>query len=99
MPARAAAPRTVLFLHNAGLLARYWDEGGHDTLVRLQAAARRPADDPHGLWLLCPMEVRSRMPQLEGKTVEVIGGDGERAYLDSKFLDSLAGEQKTEEAS
>ncbi|MFC4466266.1 hypothetical protein ACFPH6_17325 [Streptomyces xiangluensis] len=39
--ARAAAPRTVLFLHNAGLLARYWDEGGHDTLVRLQAAARR----------------------------------------------------------
>ncbi|WP_078492083.1 BREX system serine/threonine kinase PglW [Streptomyces yerevanensis] len=97
--ARAAAPRTVLFLHNAGLLARYWDEGGHDTLVRLQAAARRPADDPHGMWLLCPTEVRSRMPQLDGKTVEVIGGDGERAYLDSKFLDWLAGEQEAEEAS
>lgn len=96
--ARAAAPRTVLFLQNAGLLARYWDEGGHDTLVRLQAAARRPADDPHGLWLLCPMEVRSRMPQLDGKTVEVIGGDGEWVYLDSKFLDSLAGEQEKEEA-
>ncbi|MFD9862297.1 BREX system serine/threonine kinase PglW [Streptomyces alboflavus] len=97
--ALAAAPRTVLCLHDAGLFARYWDEGGHDTLVRLQAAARRPADDPHGLWLLCPMEVRSRMPQLDGKTVEVIGGDGERAYLDSKFLDALVDERGAEEAS
>ncbi|MGV4885612.1 BREX system serine/threonine kinase PglW [Streptomyces viridosporus] len=88
--ARAAAPRTVLLLHNAGLFARYWDEGGHDTLVRLQEAARRPADDPHGLWLLCPMEVRSRAPQLDGRTVEVIGEDGERASLNSRFLDSLA---------
>ena len=66
---------------------------------RLQEAARRPADDPHGLWLLCPMEVRSRMPQLDGRTVEVIGGDGERAYLDSRFLDSLAGDADAQEAS
>ncbi|MFC4035535.1 BREX system serine/threonine kinase PglW [Streptomyces polygonati] len=86
---RAAAPRTVLFLHDAGLLARYWDEGGRDLLVRLQAAARRPAQDPHGLWLLTPVETRSQVPNLDGRTVECIGGDGERLHLDSKFVDVL----------
>ncbi|MFE2487233.1 BREX system serine/threonine kinase PglW [Streptomyces mirabilis] len=87
---RDAAPRTVLFLHDAGLLARYWDEGGHDLLVRLQTAARRPADDPHGLWLLCPVDTRTQVPHLDGRTVEVIGGDGERAYLDGDFLATVA---------
>ncbi|MEC4014955.1 BREX system serine/threonine kinase PglW [Streptomyces sp. H27-D2] len=92
--ARAATPRTVLFLHDAGLLARYWDEGGHDLLVRLQGAARRPADDPHGLWLLCPVETRTQVPHLDGRTVEVIGGDGERAYLDSAFIDDLRRDER-----
>ncbi|GDY56584.1 hypothetical protein SVIO_072070 [Streptomyces violaceusniger] len=86
----AAEPRTVLFLHDAGLLARYWDEGGRDLLVKLQAAARRPADAPHGLWLLSPVETRSQLPHLDGRTVECIGGDGERTHLDSAFLDTLA---------
>ncbi|MGW0013423.1 protein kinase domain-containing protein [Streptomyces tendae] len=87
--ARADAPRTVLFLHDAGLVARYWDEGGHAFLVRLQNAARRPADAPHGLWLLCTVETRAQEPKLDGRTVEVIGGDGERAHLDQEFLDTL----------
>ncbi|KRV48655.1 serine/threonine protein kinase [Wenjunlia vitaminophila] len=86
---RAATPRTVLFLHDAGLLARYWDEGGHDLLVRLQAAARRPAERPHGLWLLCPVESRAHPPHLDGRTVEVIGGDGERLHLDRALLDDV----------
>ncbi|MEV7596630.1 BREX system serine/threonine kinase PglW [Kitasatospora sp. NPDC089797] len=87
---RAAPPRTVLFLHNAGLLARYWQEGGHDLLVRLQAAARRPAEGPHGLWLLCPVVTRSQAPHLDGRTVEVIGGDGELVHLDSDAVTALS---------
>ncbi|MFF3140931.1 BREX system serine/threonine kinase PglW [Streptomyces sp. NPDC057927] len=87
---RAGTPRTVLFLHDAGLIARYWDEGGHTFLVRLQQSARRPADAPHGLWLLCPVETRSQMPNLDGRTVEVIGGDGERVHVEGEFLEELA---------
>ncbi|WP_232265461.1 hypothetical protein [Streptomyces pactum] len=85
----AEAPRTVLFLHDAGLLARYWDEGGRELLVTLQGAARRPAEAPHGLWLLCPVETRSQLPHVDGRTVECIGGDGERTHLDGAFLDAL----------
>ncbi|MFZ3494078.1 BREX system serine/threonine kinase PglW [Streptomyces sp. 5.8] len=87
--ARCAAPRTVLFLHDAGLIARYWDEGGRGFLVALQGAARRPAENPHGLWLLCPMEARAQQPLLDGRTVEVIPGDGELAYLDGALLETL----------
>ncbi|MCM2578723.1 BREX system serine/threonine kinase PglW [Streptomyces meridianus] len=88
---RAEASRTVLFLHDAGLLARYWDDGGRDLLVKLQAAARRPSEVPHGLWLLCPVETRSQPPHLDGRTVECIGGDGERTHVDGAFLDALRG--------
>jgi hypothetical protein len=38
------------------LLARYWDEGGRDILVRIQGVARRPAQDPHGLYWRTPSE-------------------------------------------
>ncbi|MGW1090917.1 hypothetical protein ACWD4L_32615 [Streptomyces sp. NPDC002596] len=55
-----AGPKTVLFVHSAGLLARYFDGGGHDLLVTVQQVARRPAQSPHGLWWLCPMGTRSR---------------------------------------
>lgn len=88
LAARAATAHTVLFVHDAGLLARYWDEGGRDLLVALQAAARRPAVDPHGLWLLTPVETRGQQPHLDGRTVECIG-DAERTYLDGAFLESL----------
>lgn len=88
---RAAAPRTVLFLHDAGLIARYWDEGGHGFLTRLQGAARRPETVPYGLWLLCPVETRSQQPRLDGRTVEVIGGDGEREHLEGEFVGALRG--------
>lgn len=84
-----AGPRTVLFAHNAGLLARFWTEGSHDLLVRLQAAARRPGTDPYGLWLLCPVLSRGEVPHLDGRTVEAVPGDGERAYLDGGFLADL----------
>ncbi|GAA3850584.1 BREX system serine/threonine kinase PglW [Saccharothrix violaceirubra] len=81
----------VLFVHNAGLLARYFDEGGHDLLTRLQNAARRPADAPRGLWLLCPGESALDTAQLDGRTVEVLG-DSERVALTSTFLVGLRGD-------
>ncbi|SFK38816.1 hypothetical protein [Streptomyces pini] len=90
LTARCAASRTALFLHDAGLVARYWDEGGRILLVRLQSAARRPAQDPHGLWLLCPVEARIQVPHLNGRIVEAVPGDGELAYLDGAFLSSQA---------
>ena len=83
---RASEPRTVLFLHDAGLISRYWDEGGRTFLVALQAAARRPSEGPHGLWLLCPVESRTQDPHLDGHTVEALRNDGELAYLDGEFL-------------
>ncbi|MEU5877897.1 BREX system serine/threonine kinase PglW [Spirillospora sp. NPDC047279] len=88
---RATEPRTVLFLHNAGLLARYFEVGGHDLLTRLQNAARRPADVPHGLWLLCASEAPRALPNLDGRTVEAIGGTAEWAVLDKAFLNHLTG--------
>lgn len=90
----ASEERVVLFVHGAGLLARYYDEGGHDVLIRLQNAARRPADVPHGLWLLCPAESASDTPTLDGRTVEV-HGDAERVVLDGQFLDGLRRESGT----
>ncbi|WNM30873.1 hypothetical protein RKE30_10865 [Streptomyces sp. Li-HN-5-11] len=86
LAARSTEPRTVLFLHDAGLIARYWDEGGRTFLVTLQGAARRPSEGPHGLWLLCPMESRTQDPHLDGQPVEALRNDGELAYLDGEFL-------------
>ncbi|WP_395109992.1 BREX system serine/threonine kinase PglW [Actinomadura sp. SCN-SB] len=85
----AAQPDRVLFLYNAGLLARYFDEGGRGLLTGLQNAARSPGDVPHGLWLLCPAEVPRALPKLDGRTVEAIGGSAEWVVLDSAFVESL----------
>lgn len=87
---RAAAPQTVLFLHNAGLLARYADQGGHALLTGLQNAARRAGDAPHGLWLLCPQEAPRATPNLDGMTVEAIG-ESERTIVDRHFHSWLHG--------
>ncbi|MEV3920804.1 BREX system serine/threonine kinase PglW [Actinomadura coerulea] len=89
---RAATPRTVLLLHNAGLLARYYDIGGHDLLNGLQNAARRAPDVPHGLWLLCPSEAPRTTPNIDGRTVEAIG-TAEWTVLDKAFLARLRGGQ------
>ena len=86
--ARADAPRKILFLHDAGLFARYADAGGHDALTTLQQAARRPADRPYGMWLLCPSEAPRKAPNLDGWTVEAIGA-AEWSILDNAYLDSL----------
>jgi hypothetical protein len=40
--AEQAGPRAIVFAHQAGLPARYWDAGGRELLVTLQAAARHP---------------------------------------------------------
>jgi serine/threonine protein kinase len=80
---------TVLFLHDAGLAARYHDAGGRALLADLQNAARRETDSPHGLWLLCPSEAPQETPTLDGVIVEVIG-ESERAVLRGDFLDKLA---------
>lgn len=93
--AEEAGPRAVLFVHNAGLLARYFDGGGHDLLVTLQQAARRPAQIPHGLWWLCPMEDPKQTPSLDGRTVEVVDRATEWAVLDSLFLKGLRTDRAT----
>ena len=85
---QAAGNRVVLFLHHADLLARYFDEGGHEVLTGLQNAARRARDVPHGLWLLCPGESAQDAPHLGKRIVEVIG-DAERVILSGEFLDQL----------
>ncbi|WOX21232.1 BREX system serine/threonine kinase PglW [Streptomyces solicathayae] len=91
--AEEAGPKAVLFFHNAGLLARYFDGGGHDLLVALQQAARRPAQLPHGLWWLCPMEDPKQTPSLDGRTVEVVDRATEWAVLDTLFLKALRAER------
>jgi serine/threonine protein kinase len=81
--------RVVLFLHQASLLARYFEAGGRETLTELQNAARRAGDSPHGLWLLCPGESPRDTPQLDGRIVEVLG-DAERVIVNREFLRGLA---------
>jgi hypothetical protein len=85
---RPADPTEVLFLHDAGLLGRYADAGGHDLLVALQAAARSPDVVPHGLWLLCPGDSAAGTPQLEGHVVAVTD-TSQRLALDGDFLAGL----------
>ncbi len=80
--------RTVLFLHDAGLVGRYATAGGQELLVGLQAAARSPAAAPHGLWLLCPGDSAAATPHLDGLMVEVTEVS-ERLVLDGDFLDGL----------
>lgn len=87
--AEVAGTKTILFVHNAGLLARYWDGGGRELLTALQQSARRPADLPHGLWWLCPMEDPKQSPSLDGRTVEVVDRATEWAVLDRLFLKEL----------
>ncbi|MGH4011655.1 MAG: hypothetical protein ACRDTH_26405 [Pseudonocardiaceae bacterium] len=90
----AAEPNTVLFVHDAGLLARYYDQGGHELLTRLQNAARRPSAAPHGFWLLCPAESALDTPNLDGHIVEIFD-DTERVVLSGAFLAGLRGEPGT----
>lgn len=78
----------VLFVHTAGLLARYWEAGGREVLVDLQNAARRGGASPHGLWLLCPSESPRGASHLDRRTVEVLG-EAERVVLERSFLDTL----------
>ncbi|MEV0082903.1 BREX system serine/threonine kinase PglW [Saccharopolyspora sp. NPDC050642] len=84
----AQAQSSVLFLHHASLLGRYFNEGGRGLLTGLQNAARRPDDAPHGLWVLCPVESASETPKLEHRIVEVLG-ESERVVLDEGFLKGL----------
>lgn len=63
-------------------------------LTRLQNAARRPPDRPHGFWLLCPAESALDAPNLDGRTVEVLD-ETERVVLTGKFLSGLRGEAGT----
>ncbi|GAB3489550.1 BREX system serine/threonine kinase PglW [Amycolatopsis cihanbeyliensis] len=83
-----AGPRTVVFLHDAGLLGRYAEAGGHALLVELQRAARLPDEQPHGLWLLCPAEAPNDSPRLLGEQVEVLPDDRMVALM-SQFLAQL----------
>ncbi|MFJ4771561.1 BREX system serine/threonine kinase PglW [Streptomyces uncialis] len=87
--AEEAGPRTVVFSHRAALPARYWEAGGRELLVALQEAARRPADAPHGLWLLVPAEDPHATPALDGRTVDIVDRVSEWAVLDGLFLKEL----------
>lgn len=86
----AQDPQAVLFVHTAGLLSHYYEAGGHQLLVDLQREARRPGRQPHGLWLLIPSHNPRGIPELDGRTVEVTGGDAERVVLSGDFLRDLA---------
>ncbi|NIJ14643.1 serine/threonine protein kinase [Saccharomonospora amisosensis] len=87
----AEGKQTILFLHHASLLGRYYDQGGHQLLTGLQNAARRSDEVPHGLWLLCPADSALETPQLDQRIVEVLT-DSERVVLDRQFLATLRGE-------
>ncbi|MEU0427267.1 BREX system serine/threonine kinase PglW [Streptomyces canus] len=87
--AEGSGPRAVLLGHQAGLLARYWSAGGRELLVALQEAARRPADPPHGLWLLVPMEDPEASPALDGRTVDIVDRVSEWVVLEGLFLKEL----------
>ncbi|MET9967561.1 BREX system serine/threonine kinase PglW, partial [Streptomyces sp. NPDC006356] len=91
--AERSGPKTVLFVHNSGLVARYFDGGGHELLVSLQQSARRPAEVPHGMWWLCPMEDPNQTPSLDGRTVEVVDRATEWVVLPSLFLKELRAER------
>ncbi len=84
----AREPKKVFFLFHAGMVGRYFAEGGHALLTDLQAAARDPGDPPHGLWLLCPAESALDTPQLNGKTVEITD-KSEQVVLDREFLEKI----------
>lgn len=79
----------ILFLHDASLLARYWEFGGRELLTGLQRAARHPAEGPHGLWLLCPAENPKATPQLDGRLVETYVPDGEWIALTSDAVEHV----------
>ncbi|WSY41483.1 BREX system serine/threonine kinase PglW [Embleya sp. NBC_00888] len=81
----------VLFVHTAGLIGHYYEAGGHDLLVGLQRSARQAGSTPHGLWLLCPSHSPHEVPHLDGRIVEITGGDAERAIVTGPFLGHLAG--------
>ncbi|MFE5082931.1 BREX system serine/threonine kinase PglW [Streptomyces mirabilis] len=87
-----ASQGAVLFVHTAGLLGRYWEAGGRETLVDLQNAARRGGASPHGLWLLCPSESPRGVSHLDRRTVEVLG-EAERVVLERSFLDEARAAQ------
>ncbi len=87
--AEHSGPRTVLLAHDAGLIARYWEAGGRELMTALQQSARRPADTPHGLWLLVPAEDPRATPTLDGRTVEVVDRVTEWEVLDGLFVKSL----------
>jgi serine/threonine protein kinase len=87
-----AAAGEVLFLHDAGLMARYADAGGRELLIAMQEAARAPGRVPHGLWLLCPAESAAGSPHIDRLLVEVVELS-EQVRLDGDFLDSLRGEE------
>ncbi|CAL9525119.1 hypothetical protein SUDANB60_03907 [Streptomyces sp. enrichment culture] len=88
--AEEAGPRSVVLLHEAGLIASYWDAGGRELLAGLQQATRRPVDTAHGLWLLLPTEDPRATPTLDGRTVEVVDRATEWEVLDGLFLKETA---------
>ncbi|MYQ32353.1 hypothetical protein GTW65_15070 [Streptomyces sp. SID4956] len=60
--AEGAGPRPVVLLHEAGLIARYWDAGGRELLAGLQRAARRPAAPHTACGCCCRRRTRAPRP-------------------------------------
>ncbi|MGW3249339.1 BREX system serine/threonine kinase PglW [Streptomyces fungicidicus] len=89
--AEQAGPRTVLLAHRASLVARYWEAGGHELLVSLEEAARRPAAVPHGLWLLIPMDDPHASAALDGRPAGVVDPESEKVVLEGLFMKELQG--------
>jgi serine/threonine protein kinase len=80
---RAIGNSGIVLLHDATPLARY--HGGDGLLAKLAVAARQSGEQPHGLWLLCPMQNPKDPPHLDDKTVGVIPGDAEQLVVPDGF--------------
>ena len=80
---RATGNGGIVLLHDATPLARY--TGGEAVLAKLTVAARQSHEQPHGLWLLCPMQDPKDPPHLDDKTIGVIPGDAEQLVVPDGF--------------
>ena len=83
---RIRSTEGVVLLHDATALARY--TGGMDLLTRLKVAAGQPDENPHGLWLLCPMRDPAHSARLDEELVGALG-ETQQLTVPSGFIEDM----------